>query len=138
MKKGLFANPIFRMGKVVHEFVHHANLELERCGCLSFSLFIILFRVKHCQPVSQKDLASETALSGAAISRQIKKLEEEGLIERHQGEDRRNQLITITKKGIASLDLCEEVVSPMLEKRLELLTFDQQKELSTILNTLTI
>lgn len=136
MNNGLFANPIFRMGKVVHECVHRANIALEEQDCLSFSLFIILLRVKYCQPLLQKELAQEMAHSGAAVSRQITKLEKEGLINREHGNDRRSLYITITNKGIATLDLCEQVISPIMDEYLQLLSLNQQQDLSTILNRL--
>lgn len=64
---------------------------------LSFGLFPLLIRIYHNDGVYQEQLAESFHLNESTITRNLKKLEEKGLIERIP--DKRKKIIKITPKG---------------------------------------
>ena len=80
--------------------IEEAGIPLDR------ALFPLLARVGRYGPVGVVELADRTGRDHTTISRQMTKLEELGLIERHpSAADRRVREATVTRKGQEMVDL---------------------------------
>ena len=64
---------------------------------LSFGLHPLLIRIYKSEGISQEQLAQDFHLNESTITRNLKKLEEKGLIEKIK--DKRKKIIKITPKG---------------------------------------
>ena len=60
-------------------------------------------------PPRQKDLAASMSVDGSSVVRLLDNLENAGLIQRKEGEDRRAKIITLTPRGRAIADKVETV-----------------------------
>ena len=64
---------------------------------LSFGLHPLLIKIYRCEGISQEQLAHDFHLNESTITRNLKKLEDKGLIERIK--NKRKKIIRITPKG---------------------------------------
>jgi DNA-binding MarR family transcriptional regulator len=64
---------------------------------LSFGLHPLLIKIYRTEGISQEELASDFHLNESTIARNLKKLEDKGLIERIP--DKRKKIINVTTKG---------------------------------------
>ncbi|APB83865.1 MarR family transcriptional regulator [Bacillus amyloliquefaciens] len=75
-----------------------ANERLEPFGLYS-SQWSILYCLKTIGPMTQKDIWSYLNVEAPTVTRTIKRLEENGWIQREQGEDKREKLVVLTKEA---------------------------------------
>ncbi len=74
----------------------------------------------HAGGVSASELAAMLHMSGPAVSRMLRSLEEGGLIERSIDlEDRRNIVIRLTEKGEVTRDKTHEQMREMMDRAIE-------------------
>lgn len=66
--------------------------------------FTLLAAIATCEVVSMTRLAEVLVMDRTTVTRNLKPLKKEGLIEAVQAEDRRKRLITLTPKGEAALE----------------------------------
>lgn len=74
-----------------------ANERLEPFGLYS-SQWSILYCLKTIGPMTQKEIWSYLNVEAPTVTRTIKRLEENGWIQREQGEDKREKLVVLTKE----------------------------------------
>lgn len=72
---------------------------------------ILMRLAKHRRLPSQKDLAEHLNITAAAVTGALKKLENQGYIERTLGQDNRYNEISITEKGRALVESTREAFS---------------------------
>ncbi|ASF30399.1 MULTISPECIES: MarR family winged helix-turn-helix transcriptional regulator [Bacillus amyloliquefaciens group] len=80
-----------------------ANERLEPFGLYS-SQWSILYCLKTIGPMTQKDIWSYLNVEAPTVTRTIKRLEENGWIQREQGEDKREKLVVLTKEAELKYD----------------------------------
>ncbi|MGA8049434.1 MAG: MarR family transcriptional regulator [Burkholderiales bacterium] len=89
-------------GLLMHLTAHDWRTALDRrlrpLG-LSRATWLLLAIVSRSEGLSQSELASRLGLEGASVVRLVDRLEREGLVERHTGEDRRVKTIHLRDKG---------------------------------------
>ena len=123
---------IFQMARTAHASLHTANGKLEEAGRLSMSLQRILFHVNLSPHTTQGDLASRLGHTRAAISRQVTLLEEGGYLQGTPGTDRRRIILALTDKGRTEMEAALDILVPVLDERLALLTTREQETLRTL------
>jgi DNA-binding MarR family transcriptional regulator len=82
------------------------------------------------------DLMRHTMVTTGAVTNRIDRLEQRGFVERASSQDRRQVLVRLTKKGLATID---EVVIAHLETEREILSVlsaRQRAELGSLLRTM--
>lgn len=73
---------------------------------------LCLLRIYNGNNVNQKELSDNLYLTKGAITKAIKKLEENGYISREQSlQDRRNNILKITSKGLNLIPVLDEINS---------------------------
>ncbi|WP_438420798.1 MarR family winged helix-turn-helix transcriptional regulator [Bacillus siamensis] len=80
-----------------------ANERLEPFGLYS-SQWSILYCLKTIGPMTQKEIWSYMNVEAPTVTRTIKRLEENGWIQREQGEDKREKLVVLTKEAELKYD----------------------------------
>ncbi|MCR9039767.1 MarR family transcriptional regulator [Bacillus sp. L381] len=80
-----------------------ANERLEPFGLYS-SQWSILYCLKTIGPMTQKEIWSYLNVEAPTITRTIKRLEENGWIQREQGEDKREKLVVLTMEAELKYD----------------------------------
>ncbi|KAF6602834.1 MULTISPECIES: MarR family winged helix-turn-helix transcriptional regulator [Bacillus] len=75
-----------------------ANERLEPFGLYS-SQWSILYCLKTIGPMTQKEIWSYLNVEAPTVTRTIKRLEDNGWIQREQGEDKREKLVVLTKEA---------------------------------------
>ena len=66
-------------------------------------LYLYLVELSRGDGVTQVELAQRLALDPASVTRSLKRLEEQGWVERHPGEDGRQRRVSLTPGGRAML-----------------------------------
>ncbi|MNW44314.1 HTH-type transcriptional regulator MhqR [compost metagenome] len=85
----------------------------------SFTKVEILYHIDHRQELSQLELQHLLVLDGAAVTRHLRRLEEEGLILRSKKEqDKRVTYIRLTELGVQELQVLSEQRQAFQEKLL--------------------
>lgn len=85
--------------------------------------FVVLKEIQEKGPVSQKEICSDLLLEKSNVSKIIKKLESEGLIEMvFSHEDNRISLLTTTKKGKKIINQGMQLLNEWNKKWLESLS----------------
>lgn len=79
------------------------NERLEPFGLYS-SQWSILYCLKTIGPMTQKEIWSYLNVEAPTVTRTIKRLEENGWIQREQGEDKREKLVVLTKEAELKYD----------------------------------
>lgn len=113
---------------------HGMKLSLERCPkCHFMMLEATLMNIEaHGQndSIYVSDLAAAIKQPLPAISRGLRQLEQEGLIERiTDPNDRRKTMVRATEKGLASSRQCEEALSDYFARVVRHLTPEQRAQL---------
>ena len=113
---------------------HGMKLSLERCPkCHFMMLEATLMNIEaHGQngSIYVSDLATAIKQPLPAISRGLRQLEQEGLIERiTDPNDRRKTMVRATEKGLASSRQCEEALSDYFARVVRHLTPEQRAQL---------
>ncbi|MEM1496225.1 MarR family transcriptional regulator [Bacillus velezensis] len=80
-----------------------ANERLEPFGLYS-SQWSILYCLKTIGSMTQKEIWSYLNVEAPTVTRTIKRLEENGWIQREQGEDKREKLVVLTKEAELKYD----------------------------------
>ncbi|MEB4595631.1 MarR family winged helix-turn-helix transcriptional regulator [Bacillus amyloliquefaciens] len=80
-----------------------ANERLEPFSLYS-SQWSILYCLKTIGPMTQKEIWSYLNVEAPTVTRTIKRLEENGWIQREQGEDKREKLVVLTKEAELKYD----------------------------------
>ncbi|XRJ15571.1 MarR family winged helix-turn-helix transcriptional regulator [Bacillus velezensis] len=80
-----------------------ANERLEPFGLYS-SQWSILYCLKTIGPMTQKEIWSYLNVEAPTVTRTIKRLEDNGWIQREQGEDKREKLVVLTKEAELKYD----------------------------------
>ena len=103
---------------------------------ISFSQFKILMVLQTSPQLQQKQIAERLAQTEASVSRQIKGLETEGLVQMTVNpQNRREHRMMPTTKGITKTEKAREELNSYYQPMFDTLTEQQQQEL---LNTLSI
>ncbi len=98
------------------------------------SMLSILFIIGKRKDVNQKSIYNQLILDPSTMSRDIKKLKERGFIEIRKGEDSRNTIINITRKGEEFLEEVSPVWRQLHHNVAEVLGPSNIKALDRILN----
>lgn len=100
----------------------------------SFTKVEILYHIDHRQELSQLQLQHLLVLDGAAVTRHLRKLEEEGLILRSKKEqDKRVTYIRLTELGVLELQVLSEQRQTFQEKLLCKFTDEEIVALTNVL-----
>jgi DNA-binding MarR family transcriptional regulator len=103
---------------------------------ISFSQFKILMVLQYNPQLQQKQIAERLAQTQASISRQIRGMEDDGLVKMTANpNNRREHRMTPTSKGIKKTEQAMQELNSYYQPMLDKLTDNQQQEL---LNTLSI
>jgi MarR family transcriptional regulator, transcriptional regulator for hemolysin len=92
--------------------------------------------------ISREDVRTQVALADrllvdtAAVSRLVAKLEQDGLLVRQPGEDRRCVRLEVTAEGEAQVQLLEQELAALQTRTREHLTADEAQTLSRLLEKL--
>ena len=131
-------HPIFQMMRVGHHAIQEVNTRLVASGRLSTSLQRILF-YSQCSPgVTQVELAEALGYTGAAISRQVKVLTQQGYLARTVGADRRQFVLSITPQGEKEINQALDIFLPVLNERIAVLSKSEQSTLKTLIAKLSV
>lgn len=87
-------------GRAVVQFYDGA---LADCG-ITINQFALLATLKSIGPVTMTKLATAMATDRTTLTRTLRPLEREGLIETSRGSDRRRRIISITERGDSVLE----------------------------------
>jgi len=126
----------FQRLELLSQQIHQANraavgAELAQRGLSEVNPLIlaILKHVEQIQPqsFSQRDLARMLEISPAAVTNSLKSMERSGYISREpeQGDARRNR-ITLTEKGRAAVEGCEEAFQAVSRRMLAGFSAEEQ------------
>src|SRR5215813_13732514 len=97
------------MAHAARQWRRAADLRLRPFG-LTEATWLPLVRIARApRPPRQKDLAASMSLDGSSVVRLLDNLEAAGLIQRHEGDDRRAKIIRLTPRGRAIADQVETV-----------------------------
>ena len=113
--------PCFRSAfcRVERILTRHYDSYLRQCG-LQTSQLGILFYVSFCKKLPQQEIAQQLSMDKATLSRNLRLLIRDGLIEAQPGEDRRVRYISLTaagkKKVKQATPLWEKAQSALNEK----------------------
>ncbi len=100
----------------------------------SFTKVEILYHIDHRQELSQLELQHLLVLDGAAVTRHLRRLEEEGLILRSKKEqDKRVTYIRLTELGVQELQVLSEQRQAFQEKLLCKFTDEEIAVLTDVL-----
>ena len=106
-------------------------------GKLTVSQFGILEALYHLGPMAQKELAGKILKSAGNITTIINNLEKNGLVVRCiSPEDKRYCSIQLTREGQGLIQRIFPIHAEIIEKRMALLTDDEQRTLSELLKKL--
>lgn len=123
--------------------LHHLALVLDRQSDLllqerldiGFSQFKILMALKWKQGIQQKQIAAKLGQTEASVSRQIKLLQEVGLIRATKSEDnKRERITTLTPKGEKLIDQALGALDSYHSTVFNRLTPEQQTQLKNLLD----
>lgn len=134
-------NPVNRIGYLINHLAFVLSRQsdqvlLERMG-LGFSQFKILMVLKKNPHVQQKAIAEMLGQTEAGISRQIKLLHEQGLLQTtRRAEDKREHITTLTAKGERFADEAIATLSQYHDPVFGALSDKEQKGLEATLQRL--
>lgn len=126
----MIKNEIETLRRLNYELVKELGLFKPRAG-LSFAQRHTLFHIKNNICLSIQELAGTLHVEHSTMSRNIKKLINEGLIEVvTDTEDKRRKLISLSEKGNKSLNESTESIDQMLKEALKRMS---QSEINQII-----
>jgi|GEM_PF-1260767 len=112
------------------------DAHLARVGMTSAS-FIVLTVLRHHGPAIQRQLATWLGIEGPTLTRQLEKLERDGLIARQSvATDRRASLVELTVAGRERLEQLDVVAGEAALEVTARLTLAQLEQLNTLLEQL--
>ena len=112
------------------------DAHLARVGMTSAS-FIVLTALRHHGPAIQRQLAAWLGIEGPTLTRQLEKLERDGLIARQSvASDRRASLVELTAAGRERLNQLDAVVGEAALEVTARLTPAQLEQLNALLDQL--
>lgn len=110
------------------------DAHLARVGMTS-SGFIVLMALRHHSPLIQRKLAEWLGIEGPTLTRQLEKLEREGLISRQQvASDRRASLVELTPAGKERLSQLDVIAGEAALEATGRLTTAQLHQLNDLLD----
>ncbi|WP_413384338.1 MarR family winged helix-turn-helix transcriptional regulator [Bacillus velezensis] len=112
-----------------------ANERLEPFGLYS-SQWSILYCLKTIGPMTQKEIWSYLNVEAPTVTRTIKRLEENGWIQREQGEDKREKLVVLTKEAELKYDSINQEMLKFEEDMLADFQDGDKEAFSEFLNVL--
>jgi MarR family transcriptional regulator, transcriptional regulator for hemolysin len=98
-----------RLSHAARQWRRAADLRLRPFGLTEATWLPLVHIARAPSPPRQKDLAASMSLDGSSVVRLLDNLEAAGLIQRHEGEDRRAKIIRLTPRGRAIADQVETV-----------------------------
>lgn len=113
-------------------FKKKLNEELAAAG-LFHSQWLVLYCIQKQQSVTLVEISNYLDVEKPTISRTVKRLEEQGLVETISSEDKRERPIILSTKGQKSFRKGQEIVSRF---EAELMTGISEADVKTILNTM--
>ncbi|KKK36544.1 MarR family transcriptional regulator [Mesobacillus campisalis] len=114
------------------ELSKHLNDALEPFGLYS-SQWAVLFVLKQEGTLTQKELCEYLAVEAPPMTRTIQRLSRQGLVEQHQGADKRKKYIMLTEKAIGKFPEWEAVVMEANHTLLKSFGSQSQEELQALL-----
>src|SRR5215470_12921869 len=97
------------LSRAARQWRRAADLRLRPFGLTEATWLPLVHIARAPAPPRQKDLAASMSLDGSSVVRLLDNLEAAGLIQRHEGEDRRAKIIRLTPRGKAIADKVETV-----------------------------
>ncbi|MCI4138801.1 MarR family transcriptional regulator [Bacillus vallismortis] len=91
-------NLIHQINQSARLIAKKANEQLEPFGLYS-SQWSVLYCLRTIGPMTQKEIWSYLNVEAPTVTRTIKRLEENGWVQRQQGEDKREKLVVLTKEA---------------------------------------
>lgn len=114
----------------------HDSLLLQELG-ITFSQYKILMIIKWASDIQQNQIAKQLGVTEASISRQIKLMFDEGLIQTVPNpEDRRMHITTLSKRGERITEQAIEVLKRQNEQAVSGLSKSEQDQLLVLLKTI--
>ena len=98
-----------RLSHAARQWRRAADLRLRPFGLTEATWLPLVHIARAPAPPRQKDLAASMSLDGSSVVRLLDNLEAAGLIQRHEGEDRRAKIIRLTSRGRTIADQVEAV-----------------------------
>jgi MarR family transcriptional regulator, transcriptional regulator for hemolysin len=98
-----------RLSHAARQWRRAADLRLRPFGLTEATWLPLVHIARAPAPPRQKDLAASMSLDGSSVVRLLDNLEAAGLIQRHEGDDRRAKIIRLTSRGRAIADQVETV-----------------------------
>lgn len=92
---------------------------------LSYSLWQVIYYIKHNGPSTLVEIAKRYSVEKPSITRRVNALEELRLIEKRESRDRREKVIQLTPLGEEIYASCRKKISSFERKMMEHLTEDE-------------
>ena len=122
--------------KLVHRFNDFWKETLDEYG-LNQTEFLILGVVVDNPGLSQKEIVKVVGVDKSIVSRNLKRLEKKGLVERgHSSEYSHGHVCETTELGRKMYDEIHEKGDPLIEKRFSLVTREELKDANETLMTI--
>lgn len=109
------------------------DLLLQNQFNLGFSQFKILMVLEKSPYIQQRQIAESLGQTEASISRQIKLMTRDGLLQRSRGGDRRQHITTLTNKGVKLVENAYDSLNNYHKPMFERLNEQQQSVLKEAL-----
>jgi len=121
------------VGKIIsciHRYTHiHMHKKMETYG-IGSGQFFFLIRLYHHEGINQETLAESLSVDKATCARAIKKLEEEGFVQRKRDEtDKRAYQILLTEKAKKLKPLIKQTLQEWTINLLKGFTKEEQQQL---------
>lgn len=100
---------------------------------LYYSQWLVLYCIKHMQPVTLVEIGNYLAVEKPTISRTVKRLDQQGLIKEMPSQDKRERRVCLTDVGEERYGQGQKIV---FQFEAELLTDISQKDLDTTMRTI--
>ena len=132
MNRNVFQN----VGILYRSYLNHASSFLKDLG-LSFSESVVIFNIGASEGITQEGISSLLCIDRAAIARNVKLLESEGLIEiKKNADDKRLKKLYLTQEGWEKYQAISAANADRLALLYEGLTPAEIRTLETVLNKL--
>ncbi|RLQ94484.1 MarR family winged helix-turn-helix transcriptional regulator [Falsibacillus albus] len=119
----------------LHQLTRYLSKELnERLSALGIfsSQWTILYRLKQVGSCTQAELADYLGVERPTITRTLARLEEAGWIQRLQGKDKREKLVSLSNQALEEYPTWQKVVSEFENDMLQNVSASQQAEVKTV------
>ena len=125
MSETKLSKAINMMIKTDHMHRHLIDSQVGVLGLHRTQHRILMHLARHEKLPSQKELADHLDITPAAVTGEIKKLEQQGYVERNLGQDNRYNELRITEKGRELVNKTRELFSEVDSSMFEGFTDDQ-------------